>query len=149
MGIIEWIILMTHETIFQNARATNHTTAITHAPTVPATMTTTTPRVQQATIHMVQQATTHTVQQATTLMEPATPTANTTPATTTATNLNIIELTELLSYPAYFRVPHWLSMGLAEISRVTLTGQYEPITSGLAAKLSHLLWASNRRMKIR
>ena len=28
----------------------------------------------------------------------------------------------LSSYPGYFREPHWLSMGLLEISRVTLTG---------------------------
>ena len=29
---------------------------------------------------------------------------------------------ELSSYPGYFREPYWLSMGLLEISRVTLTG---------------------------
>ena len=29
---------------------------------------------------------------------------------------------ELSSYPGYFREPHWFSMGLLEISRVTLTG---------------------------
>ena len=28
------------------------------------------------------------------------------------------------SYPGYFREPHWISMGLPEISRVTLTGMH-------------------------
>ena len=37
------------------------------------------------------------------------------------------ESAELASYPGYFREPHWCSMGLPELSRVTLTATGAPV----------------------
>ena len=38
---------------------------------------------------------------------------------------------KLSSYPGYFQEPHWLSMGLLELSRVTLTGMYKYLLNPL------------------
>ena len=61
-----------------------------------------------------------------------------------STNLRMIFKGYSLSYPGYFREPHWKSMGLPEISMVTLTGTIcrRPALERLSRTLVVTSWSS-------